>query len=163
MLDTINGIDQLPSGHGVYMVFNRHTGRIYVGQSSSLRKRCCGHLAALRRGDHLNYKMQRDATAHGADKFCFVALSGDSELDMIDTVGAADLDHGYNLSDRDGWTRETSFLEHEARLAKKGAYCLLLGVDKRTPVLWSMVAAWSRGMVGVSEQRRSEPLREVGA
>lgn len=158
MSETRNGIDQLPRSWGLYMIMNRRTGRIYVGQASNVRSRCGAHLSQLRAGDHRNYKMQHDATLHGVDKFVCAALVSESEPAMIEALGAADVDTGYNLVDHSGWTHETSFRDHEARLVKKGNYCMLPGVLHGTPVIRSMVAAWSRGMVGMSEHHHEVPL-----
>ena len=156
MNELFNGIDQLPRSWSVYMILNRHTGRIYVGQARNARMRCAGHLSQLRAGNHPNYKMRSDASAHGADKFVFVALASDSEPAMIEALGAADVDRGYNRNDHLGWTLETSLREHEARLVKKRRYMMLPGVTRSTPVLRTMVMAWSRGMVGMSEGLRHQ-------
>lgn len=145
MKKAFNGLCLLPKGPGLYLIFNRRTGRVYVGQSASVRKRCSRHLSQLREGNHPNYKMQRDAKEHGVEHFCCAPLLSLPEPAAIKALGGADMDWGYNLSDGIRWTAETSFREHEARLVKKRRYVYLLTTDRTAPINSMLLNSWASG------------------
>jgi hypothetical protein len=145
MKNMLDGITLLPNGPGLYLIFNRCTGRIYVGQSARVRKRCSRHLSQLQEGNHPNYKMQRDATQHGVEYFCFAPLLSLPEPTAIQALGGDDMDFGYNLSDGVRWTAETRFREYEARLTKKGRYAYLPTTDRTAPINRLLLSSWANG------------------
>lgn len=148
----LNGIPLLPNATGNYLIFNRHTGRIYVGQAKSVRKRCSAHFSRLRQGDHPNYKMQHDATMYGAGHFWFAPLLADlSEHLAIQALGGLDLDLGYNLMDGREWTAEARLRVSEARLIKNRRYVYLPSVTRSSPVQRVLLQSWVAGLSNRSE------------
>ncbi len=61
----------LPEKPGVYKLTCKATGRIYVGSSTSLRKRAHTHARELRAGEHANSALQSDFRTYGGDRFAF--------------------------------------------------------------------------------------------
>lgn len=161
MTHPFDGLALLPRAWSVYAVFNRTTGRIYVGQATDARARCGWHLQQLRAGRHPNCKMQWDAWAHGVERFTCIALAVDDELTAIDQLGAADIERGYNRSDRGGWTYETSFRDDETRLIRRRRYTLLPSVDHRAPVQPSLVMSWARGTAPLTDRWRPPPTHKA--
>lgn len=157
MTHPFDGLALLPRSWCVYAIFNRRTGRIYVGQAADARARCSGHLRRLRDGEHPNVKMQWDARTYGVEQFTCAALAAEDELMAIDQLGAADIERGYNRSDRGGWTYETSFRDDETRLIRRGRYAHLPAIDPSAPVLPSLVLSWVRGTAPLSARWRPPP------
>lgn len=157
MIHPFDGLKLLPSAWSVYAIFNRQTGRVYVGQSGDARARCRNHLQQLRLGRHANVKMQWDALAHGVEQFTCVALNAEDELTAIDHLGAADIERGYNRSDRGGRTYESSFRDDENRLIRRRRYARLPSVDPNAPVLPILVLSWARGTAPLTDRWRPPP------
>ena len=139
-----DGMDLLPRTPGIYLILNRCTGRIYVGQSTSVRARCTQHRSELKAGTHTNHRMRLDAARHGSESFCFVPVSAASEAMAIAALGAADSTQGYNRTDGTRWTAETSLRRLETRLARRGRYEFLPWVDQDLPLHAGLVGSWLR-------------------
>ena len=56
---------------GIYAIRHRSTGKCYIGSSCRLKRRMADHRNALRRGTHINPKLQRAWDRHGEDAFVF--------------------------------------------------------------------------------------------
>jgi group I intron endonuclease len=92
----------LPGVSGCYVITNKVTGRVYVGQSANIRKRASHHMSCLRNGEHCSAVMQRDYAEHGEQSFSFaVAIQCDEterrevERELIKTAVNWDI---YNTS-----------------------------------------------------------------
>jgi group I intron endonuclease len=55
---------------GVYEIVNKNNGKRYIGSSVDIDLRFKGHLRDLRKGKHVNIKLQRAYDKHGED--CFI-------------------------------------------------------------------------------------------
>lgn len=67
-------IDMTRVGAGVYSITNQHTGRMYIGSTSSFARRWFEHKEMLSRGTHHSHKLQSDWNTFGADAFVFQVL-----------------------------------------------------------------------------------------
>jgi hypothetical protein len=56
---------------GVYVIENRKTGDVYIGQSSNCLFRWWSHLDALRSGNHSNKHLQKAYNSDGLNSFNF--------------------------------------------------------------------------------------------
>ena len=45
---------------GVYALINRNTGRMYIGETEDIRRRCKAHINLLKSGKHNNSELQND-------------------------------------------------------------------------------------------------------
>ncbi len=143
-----NGIDLLQATPGVYMMFNKANGRVYVGYSANVRARCRRHATQLRMGNHDNMKIRADCALHGPDAFCFVALKIDSEPAAIEILSGADPDRGYNLMVAGRWTKEASFLDTELKLERAGKYRRIGTHGKRGTVSRALLDTWEPNSLG---------------
>lgn len=95
---------------GVYRIFNKATGRNYVGSSSTdWRNRRNGHRFLLKNGRHPSTKMQEDWDKYGAESFKFLCVcecEGPGVLDMEEIAAkefkAFDKELGYNTKPING-------------------------------------------------------------
>ena len=74
---------------GIYRIFNRVTGRQYVGQSRRMKKRIADHFNLLRRGTHPNVHLQRSFKKHGEAAFGYefvVECEDPSDLNEIEAA-----------------------------------------------------------------------------
>lgn len=117
---------------GIYQITNTKSQRIYIGSSWNVQTRMRAHRAALRRGIHCNYLLQRSFAKHGESCFSFEQI-------LI--------------------CREDDRLEYEQAIinALSPAYniCKIVGSTKGLKItpegLANMRAAWKR--VGMTEAR----------
>lgn len=56
---------------GIYQIKNKQTGRIYIGSTNNFKKRKDQHFSELRKGRHVNRKLQTDFNTFGEDAFEF--------------------------------------------------------------------------------------------
>ena len=59
---------------GIYKITQTDTGRVYVGSSTDLDKRQKQHFSNLRKGKHVNRKMQIDVEEFGIESFHFEVI-----------------------------------------------------------------------------------------
>jgi group I intron endonuclease len=64
---------------GIYTIKNKVNGKVYVGQSISLRKRKHDHFRALRTNTHYNTHLQSSWNKYGEDNFTFEVVESYSE------------------------------------------------------------------------------------
>ena len=69
-----SAIDGFPDEGGIYGIRNRATGRMYVGQTASIRPRLLAHLSNLRGRRHIKLKLQMDWDNYGPDAFDWLVL-----------------------------------------------------------------------------------------
>lgn len=96
---------------GIYVISNKVTGKVYVGQARNPRRRWATHLCDLRKGSHDNSKLQRAFTKYGEDAFIFTVIEVCTEdqldsreqffIDSFEALGQM----GYNLSPKAGSTK----------------------------------------------------------
>jgi group I intron endonuclease len=75
-------------GSGVYRITNTETGKIYIGSSVNLRKRCYEHFRLLGLNKHHCTHLQNSFNTYGIDKF------------IVETIEQVDIE-GLNLEERD--------------------------------------------------------------
>ena len=87
---------------GVYAITNTINGKVYIGSTVNLDRRCKAHIRMLRAGTHHSPKLQAAWNKHGESVFTFTILSecsrelcGLIEQTMIDKFDAAN--SGYNI------------------------------------------------------------------
>lgn len=69
---------------GVYMIYNKVTGRYYFGSTiTSFKDRIYSHKYELARNNHGNYKMQLDYNAYGANSFIYAIIFVSSNKSAI--------------------------------------------------------------------------------
>lgn len=59
---------------GIYLLYNIYNGRKYVGSSRSLGHRKSCHFSGMARGDHENYKIQKECNTYGIEAFRWCVL-----------------------------------------------------------------------------------------
>ena len=59
---------------GVYQICNTITGACYIGASRNVESRWNGHRGNLRRGSHINQRLQSDWTLYGESAFAFTVI-----------------------------------------------------------------------------------------
>lgn len=99
----------MPSG--IYEIFNKVSGKRYVGSASDIAKRWHAHRKKLHLGTHHSPKLQNSWDKHGADKFEFITLElvhdksklTEREQFWIDHFNA--VDNGYNIDPVAGSSR----------------------------------------------------------
>lgn len=64
----------IPAVPGIYQIICTVTGKIYIGSSVNLRKRCRDHFVELRRNNHKNPKLQRAYSKYGEEFFVFIVI-----------------------------------------------------------------------------------------
>lgn len=74
---------------GIYGIFNRDTGRVYVGMTANVQTRWQQHRHALRFGRHTCTQLQADWQHYGPDGFEFrmIEVCDDGEYNVV-RVGA---------------------------------------------------------------------------
>lgn len=73
--DSIYGLDkERYMAGGVYKITNTLNGRLYIGSAVSFSKRKKGHFGSLRKGRHVNKKLQLDFDKDGEDVFEWFVL-----------------------------------------------------------------------------------------
>lgn len=70
---------------GVYKITNKVNGKVYIGQSISLKVRWKEHMNSLKRGDSHSILLQRAWNKYGQDNFSFEILELCTE-DMLDEI-----------------------------------------------------------------------------
>lgn len=65
----------------IYVMANRMTGRVYVGQTSNMRRRVGAHLSYMRTGRH-SAPIQNDFADHGGGSFGFAVVHACDESDL---------------------------------------------------------------------------------
>ena len=91
---------------GIYVIRNLTNGRVYVGSSNDMRRRCVAHKRQLVRGDHHCRPLQDEWASMGAEAFTFEVLEAVAqpsglvfrEQHWMDTLSAHHTQGGYNLA-----------------------------------------------------------------
>lgn len=96
---------------GIYAIYNKINGKLYIGSSSELTKRLRQHLSNLKANRHTNKHLQRAYNKYGGENFEMQILAKVPENEilyyeqnLIDTLGIENL---YNIlptaNSRRGW------------------------------------------------------------
>lgn len=86
---------------GVYRIFNRVSGKQYIGQSRRVKKRIADHFCLLRQGKHPNQYLQRSFKKYGESAFGWeleVCCEDPADLDSIE-LAALNGDLEFNGTD----------------------------------------------------------------
>lgn len=90
---------------GVYAVWHRDSGKVYVGSSINVERRWREHKNRLAAGTHNNRHLQRAWELYGAEAFEFALLAKCAaktlfgrEQVFIDELRAAEPEYGYNIN-----------------------------------------------------------------
>lgn len=79
-------MDSIPKGPGVYLITNVLDGKVYVGSSVNMQKRCREHVSQLGRGRHHNRRLQSAWRKHGPEAFTFTVLEVVKRSDREATI-----------------------------------------------------------------------------
>lgn len=97
------------SACGVYKIWNKVSGKVYIGSSVNMNTRWRGHVGLLRKGAHASAYLQNAWSKYGEDAFscCIVLSCAETDLlqfeqEVIDMYLAYDRDCGYNICDTAG-------------------------------------------------------------
>jgi group I intron endonuclease len=89
---------------GIYCIFNKSNGKIYVGQSVQLKTRISQHKSELNFNNHSNNHLQYAWNKYGEDSFEFIVIEtcdeeklNDNEIKWINYFNSTNPDYGYNL------------------------------------------------------------------
>lgn len=185
-------ISNLPAVAGIYVILNNENGKVYVGSSNNILRRCRAHISQLRRRKHANEYLQRAWDLHGADEFaCRVAelvsdlsLLAEVEQKHIDLLRAAHRDAGYNIIPTaavfthteetkrkigDSWRGRRHTLETRALLSEiarsrsdEAVDKLTAALKKKSPEHIAKIAAHHRGKEISVEQRKKQSAATKG-
>lgn len=95
---------------GIYMLVNKVTSKVYVGSSRNCDRRKSEHISKLRRGVHVNAKLQAAWNKYGEDAFEFKTVFTVLDVSQIEAIEQKFLDEadavrtGYNLAPKAGNT-----------------------------------------------------------
>lgn len=157
----VDGIARLPTGPGIYGMWNRATRLWNIGQSEALQRRCVLHRSQIRAGIACNLRIRRDVEKHGADTFFYLALQevvvtpgvnlnhklDNLELWWVIQFQAHDERYGYNAEAGRSRTLGSRFRDREKKLMRYNSdkYRLLPGVDLCDPINHLLLASWVPG------------------
>lgn len=110
---------------GIYAIYNKKSGKVYIGQTKDLDRRKQDHFRSLQKGKHHNKYLQRAYNTDGAENFFFVILErcpidllDERERHYIGRFQTEDAGLGYNLEGGGNVGKEVS---ERVREAKRGA------------------------------------------
>lgn len=92
-----------PRGPGIYKLFNRQSGKCYVGQASNLRSRLSTHLRHLKNGTHPQPILRKAFAKYGLHTWDFQVIDECSrevltEREIFHALQHQALKHGYNCA-----------------------------------------------------------------
>lgn len=109
---------------GIYVITNLINGKMYIGQSTNLKKRLISHRWILNQGNHYNTHLQRAWDKYGEKNFSFRVLErcpkeqlNFYEKAYITLWHTTDRDFGYNL-ESGGSSNQTSSEETKMKISK---------------------------------------------
>lgn len=113
---------------GIYLISNLVTGRVYVGSSRNVARRFGEHKTRLKRGAHINSKLQASWNKHGQSAFEFSIIASVLDVTHIESLEQHFIDSydavssGYNLSpvagNTAGWRANDEQRANMSRAAK---------------------------------------------
>lgn len=110
---------------GVYKISSEANGKVYIGSSVNITRRLRWHKAALNRGGHHSYHLQRAWDKYGPDAFKFEELIlcrrcdlAEYEQAAIDGYNSHDRASGYNVSPSAYSTAGFEFTEEQKQSLK---------------------------------------------
>jgi hypothetical protein len=156
-----DGIACLPTGAGIYAMWNRVTRMWNIGQSANMRVRCQQHRSELRAGTASNLRIRRDVEKHGADSFFYFALQevtvtpgmnlthklNQLEVKWVLQFQAHDERYGYVAEAGRCRTIGSRLRDREKKLMRYNSnkYQMLPGVDLYDPIHPTLLASWVPG------------------
>ena len=119
----------MTENQGIYVIRNNVTGKTYVGSSRDCLRRKGEHYSRLRRGAHLNGKLQASWNKHGEASFDFTVIMSVLNPDHLEAIEQSFLDDmkavkdGYNLApiagNTAGWKASDETRKRMSDAAKK--------------------------------------------
>jgi hypothetical protein len=151
-----DGVDELPSKPGIYVIMNRLNCRFYVGSASNIRARASSHRSEFRRGMSGNMLLRLDVAKCGADKFLFFTPEVfETETDANSEGGLLALERwwilkfgshiearGYNCKIGSRWTLSARFRDRERKLMRRYSYYLLPGLGLYDAIQPELLDTW---------------------
>lgn len=109
---------------GIYMITNLINGKIYIGQSSNLKKRHNSHKFELTHNRHYNTHLQHAWNKYGPDNFHYQVIETCSKEELnelerayITVFNSTDKNYGYNL-ESGGCSHQTLSEETKEKISK---------------------------------------------
>lgn len=109
---------------GIYAIFNKKSGKAYIGQTNNLKRRKNDHIRELRKGTHHNKYLQRAYNKDGENAFSFIILEkcpledlNCKEKKWIEQLETMDSHIGYNL---ESGGNKNKVVSEKTREAKRG-------------------------------------------
>lgn len=96
-------ISELVDGRGIYAIMHIDSSKVYIGQSGTIRTRALRHMNELRKGIHINAKLQNAYNKYGAESFKIITLEVTDDENLFDkeqfwASQYNSFSHGYNLA-----------------------------------------------------------------
>ena len=83
---TLTAVNKSNNESGIYQIRNLVNGKVYIGSSLNIYRRCRDHKCALRGQYHFNEHLQRSWNKYGEEGFIFEVLQLiEDEVDLLDT------------------------------------------------------------------------------
>lgn len=145
---------------GVYAVENTKTGKFYIGSSVDIEERLKVHRRQLRKGTHVNQKLQRAWGKYGEDAFAFtvVALCSEDKLREYEQVILDEFAPAYNIA-KDATAPMRGIVFSAAQRANMGAAHRGL---KLSPERRKAIGDRTRGTKHTAEAKKKMSLAWVG-
>lgn len=151
----------LPDAPGVYLILNRHTGRRWVGKTtSSIRLRAQQHRRSFIGSTTPLGLMAEDLARYGSDAFVFLVLEAFPKPELVSRahlrhlerqwaqhLQALDQRQGYNLEAGGLRSPASLFRDHERKVlrGRPPKYAFLPGVRPEAPIDEALLVSWFAG------------------
>ncbi len=134
---------------GIYKITNNQTGSVYVGSSENLNKRIPKHFYELRKGKHVNNKLQKDFNIFGEENFIvsIILYCEKSELIEYEQFFVNTLDPFYNI-----WKEDVNSKKGVLGQKYKNSISKYLGVSYNgTYRKWTTQISFQNKLIWVGE------------
>lgn len=112
---------------GIYSITNNVDGKVYIGQSQDVDKRCRYHFIILRNGNHINKHLQNAYNKYGENSFtfdiieeCCVDSLDEREIFYIEKLKA--FNNGYNMTIGGGGRRGYQLSDESKEKIRQALY-----------------------------------------
>lgn len=144
----------MPSVMGIYAIRSQDSNRIYIGSSKNVRKRLGEHANALRRNQHVNFKLSACYKKHSilAMEICLVCQCESKDLECMETMWIKNLDcyrRGLNCTPTANGAGKITSLETRVKIGNSSR--------GRIP------SAKTRQLISIASKNQSEESRRSAA
>lgn len=135
---------------GIYKIYNTIEDKCYIGQSLDIEKRWKGHVNELKKGKHINKKLQLAFDKYGIEAFEFSILKEVEDLIWIDyyesyyTEKYNAVNGGYSIRELHSAQDIKFIIDNMDRLGSKWGKILEMMNNKINKELWYYDANLSR-------------------